>query len=113
VSPAADPTTRQLPIEVRIDNRERQLVAGLFAEGRIFAFERRAVLAPAAAIGAERGGASSLVLRGGRLTRVAVEVGARHPEQALVEITSGLTPGDTVLVGSAQGIAAGAVAKIK
>ena len=35
VSPAADAATRQIPVTITIDNRDGQLVAGLFAEGHI------------------------------------------------------------------------------
>ncbi|HKG91822.1 MAG TPA: efflux RND transporter periplasmic adaptor subunit [Gemmatimonadaceae bacterium] len=35
ISPAADPSTRQVPVTITIDNRDGRLVAGLYAEGRI------------------------------------------------------------------------------
>ena len=52
VSPTADSSTRQVPIFVTIPNRQRRLVAGLFAEGRI---ERESKTAPGrAADGGQR-----------------------------------------------------------
>jgi len=110
VSPAVDAATRQVPVLVTIDNRDGRLVAGLYAEGRIAAEERHAVLAPTAAVDASSGRPAVLRVAGGRVTRVEVETGARYADQGEVEIVSGLVPGDTVLVGAAHGRLAPGVA---
>jgi hypothetical protein len=44
---------------------------------------------------------------------VAVELGIQDEARELVEVKSGLTPGDTVLTGGATGIAAGTPVVIK
>jgi len=113
VSPAVDAATRQVPVLVTIDNRDGRLVAGLYAEGRIAAEERRAVLAPTAAVDASSGRPAVLRLSGDRVARVEVETGARYADQGEVEIVSGLVPGDTVLVGTAHGrLAPGAAVRV-
>ena len=104
VSPAADAGTRQVPVTVAIANRDGRLVAGLFAEGRLTVDARRATLAPAAAVELERGAegrGTVLRLNAGRVSRATVE--ARDAGIAeLVEIVSGLSVGDTVLVGAVR-----------
>ena len=113
VSPAVDAATRQVPVLVTIDNRDGRLVAGLYAEGRIAAEERRAVLAPASAVDASSGRPAVLRVAGGRVTRVEVETGARYADQGEVEIVSGLVPGDTVVVGAPHGrLAPGAAVRV-
>ena len=50
VEPAADPVTRQVPIFVSIPNASGRLIAGLFAEGRVSAERRRALVVPEGAV---------------------------------------------------------------
>ena len=46
VSPAVDPTTRQVPIVVRLPNSEGNLVSGLFVDGRVATESRAGVTVP-------------------------------------------------------------------
>jgi len=46
-------------------------------------------------------------IRGGVVESVAVELGLRDESRELIEITKGVTPGDTLLVGGAVGLAIG------
>ena len=112
INPAVDPTTRQVRIYVVIPNAEQSLVAGLYAEGRVATDARRAVAVPASAV--DRRGTAPVIhrLKGGKVEVVPVRLGVRDEATELVEIHSGLTPGDTVLLGSAQGIAEGAPVRI-
>jgi RND family efflux transporter MFP subunit len=112
VSPAADPATRQLPVVVTIDNRDRRLVAGLFAEGRVASAERRALVVPDAALDGSGARPTVLRLTNGRLVAVTVAPGPRHADRGVVEIVAGLRRGDTVLVGAAQGITSGTAARL-
>ena len=112
INPAVDPTTRQVRIYVVIPNAEQSLVAGLYAEGRVATDARRAVAVPTSAV--DRRGTAPVIhrLKGGKVEVVPVRLGVRDEATELVEIHSGLTPGDTVLLGSAQGIAEGAPVRI-
>jgi RND family efflux transporter MFP subunit len=112
VGVAADPATRQVPLVVTLDNRDGRLVAGLFAEGRLTADERDALVVPAAAVDGDGPRATVLQLRAGRLVKVAVEAGGRHAERGTVEIVSGLRRGDTVVVGTTRGVAAVSAARV-
>ena len=107
VSPVADPTTRQVQILASIPNSAGTLVGGLFAEGRVNAETRTALVLPSTAI--DQRGATPAVMRvkGGRVERVAVTLGIRDDQRENFEITQGLQRGDTVLLGAAQAIGEG------
>jgi RND family efflux transporter MFP subunit len=112
VSPVADPATRQVKIIASIPNAGSTLVGGLFAEGRVASESRVGPVVPASAVD-ERGVAPSVMrLKGGRAERVAVALGLRDAASETVEIKSGLTPGDTVLLGAAQGIGVGTPVRV-
>lgn len=112
INPAVDPATRQVRIYVAIPNPEQSLVAGLYAEGRVATDARRAVAVPTSAV--DRRGTAPVIhrLKGGKVNVVPVRLGVRDEATELVEIHSGITPGDTVLLGSAQGVAEGAAVRI-
>ena len=107
VSPVADPTTRQVQILASIPNSAGTLVGGLFAEGRVNAEMRSALVLPATAI--DQRGATPIVmrLRAGRVERVSVTLGIRDDQRENFEITQGLQRGDTVLLGAALAIGEG------
>lgn len=112
VSPVADPTTRQVSILASIPNAGGTLVGGLFAEGRVNAESRSAMVLPATAID-QRGAAPVVMrLRSGRVERVTVQLGIRDDQRENVEIVSGLQRGDTVLLGAAQAIGEGKQVRI-
>jgi len=107
VSPVADPTTRQVQILASIPNSAGTLVGGLFAEGRVNAETRSAMVLPATAIDQRGATPAVLRLRGGRVERVSVTLGIRDDQRENYEITSGVQRGDTVLLGAAQAIGEG------
>lgn len=112
VSPVVDPVTRQVQIMASVPNAGRALVGGLQATGRLSTSARSGLVAPDGAI--DERGASPAVLRvkRGVVERVNVALGARDEAGELVEITSGLTTGDTLLVGAARGITPGTPVRI-
>ncbi len=107
VAPAADPTTRQIPIIVAIPNPGGVLVAGLFAEGYINAQSRETLVVPQSAI--EEVGDNAYVTRvvDNSAERVAVTLGLREERTESVEITSGLAAGDLLLTGAARRLSPG------
>jgi RND family efflux transporter MFP subunit len=112
LNPTADPATRQVKIVASIPNAGNTLVGGLFAEGRV-ASEARTVPMVAQSAVDERGLRPTVVrLRGGKIEKVEVGLGIRDAADETVEITSGLTPGDTVLLGAARGISPGTPVKV-
>jgi RND family efflux transporter MFP subunit len=113
VNPVVDPATRQVRVIVTIPNASRSLVAGLFAQGRVATESRHAVVVPSDAV--DRRGVRPLVvrLRNGRVEKVDVEIGLDDTVNERTEVTSGLAAGDTVLMGAAQGLTPGTVARVR
>jgi membrane fusion protein (multidrug efflux system) len=107
VSPTADPATRQVAIVATIPNAGNTLVGGLFAEGRVASETRSAPVVPTSAVD-ERGlRPTAMRIKNGRVERVEVQLGIRDETSEIVEIRTGLTAGDTVLLGAARGVSPG------
>jgi RND family efflux transporter MFP subunit len=113
VSPAVDPTTRQVRVIASIANKERALVAGLFADGRVATERREAVVVPRAAIDSRGIRPIVVRLKGGRVERLEVETGLQDRVSERVEVRRGLASGDTVLLGGAAGLAPGTPATVR
>lgn len=107
VNPTADPATRQVAIVARIPNGGNSLVGGLFAEGRVSTESRESTVVPLSAVDQQGVRPTVTALRQGKATPVAVELGIRDNVAETVEIRSGLSAGDTILVGAARGISPG------
>jgi RND family efflux transporter MFP subunit len=107
IAPSADPVTRQVTIFVDVPNTRRQLVAGLFAEGRVTSERRQAVVVPATAVDTSGQTPWVLRLRDGKAERVTVQIGARDDRPERVEIVSGLAVGDVLLTGAARAVTPG------
>jgi RND family efflux transporter MFP subunit len=107
INPAADPTTRQVPIFVTVPNEGGTLVSGLFAQGQVASVSTSALVVPATAV--DQTGAFPVVLQvtGGVVKQVPVKLGAADAQQSRVALTAGVSAGDTVLTNTAQGVPAG------
>lgn len=112
VSPAADPTTRKVPVTIAIQNGDRSLVAGLFAEGRVAPAAGPSLLVPGAAVERDKAVTSVVRFANGRIERRVVETGRQDSDGTLVEIRSGLTLGDTVLLGVSRSLPTGTAARV-
>lgn len=112
ISPAADPVTRQVSIYVSIPNKGGQLVAGLFAEGRVIQAAAKGLVVPLSAIETTEEGTSVTRVRDGKSERVTVALGLRDEETERVEVTSGLTEGDVLLTGAGRGVTPGTPVEI-
>ena len=107
VNPVVDPATRQVRIYVAIPNDDQSLVAGLFAEGRVATDTKRAVAVPVTAVDTRGTTPTVHVLKQGRVREVPIKLGVRDEAAELVEVLAGVAAGDTLLLGSAQGVTAG------
>jgi RND family efflux transporter MFP subunit len=112
INPSVDPATRQVRIYVSIPNTGRPLVAGLFAEGRVATQSKTAIAVPIAAVDERGTNPTVLRLRASKAERVPVQLGVRDELAEKVEILSGVQPGDTVLVGTAQSVSEGTVVRV-
>lgn len=108
INPVADPSTRQVEIQVALPNPEGRLVGGLYAEGRLATSTRQALAVPAAAIDRSLGQPALLRVTGDHVERVPVQLGITDEDAEKVEVISGVSAGDLVLLGAARGITPGA-----
>ena len=113
INPAVDPATRQVRIYVTIPNQHEGLVAGLFTEGRVESERKRALAIPLTALDPRGTSQEVLRLTDARVRRARVELGIRDLAAEMVEVVRGLAAGDTVLLGSAQGLAEGTLVTIQ
>jgi multidrug efflux pump subunit AcrA (membrane-fusion protein) len=112
INPVVDPSTRQVRIYVAIPNRDQALVAGLFAEGRVATDTKRAVAVPLTAIDSRGNSPTVHLLKAGRVTETPVQLGVRDEAAELVEVVAGVADGDTLLLGSAQGVTRGSRVRV-
>jgi RND family efflux transporter MFP subunit len=112
INPSVDPTTRQVRVYAEIPNDEGELVAGLFAEGRIATEARNALTVPTNAIDSTMQRPAILVVREGKVRRVDVELGLRDEQEQRVEVRRGVQAGEVVLVGAAQEITPGTAVRV-
>jgi membrane fusion protein, multidrug efflux system len=99
VEPTADPATRQLGVYVRLPNRDRALVGGQFATGRILSGgETEAVVIPSAALRQQGEQTFVWAIEDGVVARRPVTLGSRDEARGVVAITGGLEAGQQVVV---------------
>ncbi len=104
--PGVDADTRSLQLRAKSANPDRSLVPGAFADVELVVAETSdAVTVPSIAVIPELGGKKVFVLEDGKAQPRAVETGIRTDER--VQITSGLLPGDRVIVSAIQQLRSG------
>jgi RND family efflux transporter MFP subunit len=113
IYPSVDPATRQVKILVTVPNPRQQLVVGLFAEGRVVASSRKGLTIPKAALDLKGVRPMVVQLDSGRLRHAEVALGLEDAVAELVEVTKGLAPGDTIILGSSRGLPEGTPAKVQ
>jgi RND family efflux transporter MFP subunit len=107
INPVVDSATRQIRIYVEIPNQDQSLVGGLFAQGRVATDTQNAAAIPLAAVDSRGNTPTVHLLQGGRVGESPVQLGMRDEAAEMVEVVAGVAEGDTVLLGSAQGVAPG------
>lgn len=113
INPSAASDTRAVMVYLTLPAHPG-LRQGLFAQGQIqLASNANALVVPASAVARDAGTDQVLRVREGRVARVAVQLGERgqlpsKPAQTWVSVTSGLAPGDVVLVDAAGTVREGA-----
>ena len=108
---AADPATRSYTVEISVPNPSRRLRAGMVAEATIETAQTvSALMVPSAAVLHDGGSGATIVYV---LDRDAARVHARRVTTGIargdsLEITSGINPGDRVVVAGQQRVREGA-----
>lgn len=96
IEPAIDQQTRQLAVRATCFNHGRKLLPGAFAKIELVSSrEMKALMIPSEAIIPELKGKKVFVCRQGMAMPQKVETGVRNDKQ--IEITQGLSEGDTVI----------------
>jgi membrane fusion protein (multidrug efflux system) len=110
VSPALQSDTRALVVEAVVPNADGRLKPGLFATARIEQSEQTgAILVPRAAVGTVGEVARVFVAKDGRAEERLVTLGQADGER--VELTSGVTAGEQVVVGGREKLRDGAAVR--
>jgi RND family efflux transporter MFP subunit len=107
INPSVDPATRQVRVYAGLPNRGSDLVAGLYAEGRVSSEAREGLTLPEAAIDRRMAKPAVLKVSNGKVERIEVELGITDEEAQRVEVRKGVAAGDIVLQGPAQQMAPG------
>lgn len=103
IEPTADAPSRTFGVKVRVPNPDGTLRPGMFARGAIAVAVRRGVLQiPDRAVITAASGPLVFVVRDGRAVRRSVALGTR--QAGLVEVTSGLSDGDRVVVAGQEAL---------
>jgi RND family efflux transporter MFP subunit len=97
IDPRADPATRQVGVYVQLPNPGDSIIGGQFARGRVLGEQQEALVVPQSAIRTAGEEQSVLAIVDGKVQRRLVTLGARDTDRGLVEVRSGLQPGDRVL----------------
>lgn len=98
VDPVADAATRQVGVTLRLRN-SGELIAGMFAAGRVVTGGgRQALVVPIAAVRGQGADQHVLVLSGDSVVRRPVTPGARDDQRGVVAIDAGLQAGEQVIV---------------
>lgn len=101
INPTADPATRQVRLYAALPRGARGLVGGLYVEGRVTSTARVGTSLPTDAIDRRLISPAVARVKLGVVERVPVTLGTLDEPRSLVEVLTGLAPGDTVLRGSA------------
>ncbi|MGH7581917.1 MAG: efflux RND transporter periplasmic adaptor subunit, partial [Gemmatimonadales bacterium] len=112
INPTVDPTTRQVRLYVTVANGDRALVAGAFADGRVVLSSARSLTVPVAAIDSKVGLTAVKRLRNGVIEAVPVTLGVLDDLAGRVQVLSGLSLGDTVLIGGVLSTPAGTPVRV-
>ncbi|HEU5049847.1 MAG TPA: efflux RND transporter periplasmic adaptor subunit [Gemmatimonadales bacterium] len=112
IFPSADTVTRLVPVEVALTGESAREARPGFLARITFQLEPRTgvLLVPAGAVLDAAGGTSLFTVSGGRAERRTVERGGNYAGR--VEITSGLSAGDTVVVSGATMLQNGAAVRL-
>ncbi|KAA2314247.1 efflux RND transporter periplasmic adaptor subunit [Pseudooceanicola sediminis] len=109
INPVAISGSRMLPIYVGIDNSDGLLRGGMFASGRLVLEEKpQAIGVPYDAVYTDDAGRYVFKRDGDTVIRQAVEVAREWDGGRIVEIASGLAPGDVIISQPLQQLRAGA-----
>ncbi len=113
LNPLANEATRQVQVLISLPEQGAPTVAGLYAEGRIEAASRPAILLPESALVRDGDAAFVWTFEDGKTLRTAVQLGERDARLGRFEVTEGLAVGDQVLKHPLGALKDGGAAKLQ
>ena len=114
INPVAEAGSRAIKLFVAVDNSDRALRGGMFAEGEVTLSETRPVpVIPISAVREEAGQAYVFTVEDGKVGKRPVALGARDEADGMVEARSGLASGIPVVRIAMNGLKAGTTAILK
>lgn len=97
INPAANASTRQVEVLVDFASGRQPKLAGLYAEGRIEAARKTALLLPALVLAREGDKTFAWRLKGASVQKVSLVLGERDPRSGDFVLLSGLNEGDQLI----------------
>jgi RND family efflux transporter MFP subunit len=98
INPVAESGTRFVPVYLRLPNHDGKLWGGMFSTGSILVREKDdALVVPALSLRKDEAGDYVLKLQNGHLQRQPVILGPAWNGSTLIEISDGLSVGDTIV----------------
>jgi membrane fusion protein (multidrug efflux system) len=97
-----DPVTRSIVVRAELPNPDGTLKPGMFMTAKISAAAAQALLVPEEAIVPEQGKTFVFVVKGGVVSKREVTLGRRRPGE--VQVTTGLSDGERVVIEGTQKI---------
>jgi membrane fusion protein (multidrug efflux system) len=111
VSPAVDQATRTFPVEVLVDNADRQLKPGFFAKGSVLVrLDEDVLAAPDDAISTLAGVSTVYVIEDGKARQQQVTLGAHQGK--VTEIVDGLKGSESLAVTNVNQLATGTAVRV-
>ncbi len=95
IAGGVDPDTRTVQVEIDLDNRDHALRPGMYARVRLSGVPRRMFVVPLSALTTVGAQQFVWVVSDGKVSRRGVTIGATTA--SVVEITSGLSPDETIV----------------
>jgi len=113
INPLTADGSRAIPVYIAVPNPDMALKGGMFAQGELQLNSNEPVLAVAERAIREEAGANYVyTLRDEKIVRTPVTLGPRTKGDPFVEVRSGLTAGDRVIVADIGNDKAGATARV-
>jgi RND family efflux transporter MFP subunit len=114
INPIAEEGSRSITVYLEVANLDGALRGGMFAQGDLTLDQTAPTPAmPSAAVHDEAGLPFVFVFADGKIVRRAITIGLASEEQGLVEVRSGVKPGEQVIVAKIDSIKDGTAAVVK
>jgi RND family efflux transporter MFP subunit len=113
INPSANAATRQVEVMVEFATDKQPRLAGLYAEGRIEASRKSALMVPALALAREGDKVFAWRLQGGAVQKVSLTLGERDPRRGDFVVLAGVKEGEQLIRNPTSALKEGQKAEIR